>query len=45
MLLTARELSLVHNVDERIPVENVERCLGFYKSFIRNAGGKESSRE
>ena len=45
MLLTARELSLVHNVDERIPVENVERCLGFYKRFIRNAGGKESNRE
>ncbi|MFW6250514.1 MAG: M20/M25/M40 family metallo-hydrolase, partial [Alkalispirochaetaceae bacterium] len=42
MLLSAKDLSLVHNIDERISVENVELCFGFYKSFIRTAGGRES---
>lgn len=45
MLLSAKDLSLVHNIDERISVENVERCFGFYKSFIRTAGGRESDHE
>lgn len=45
MLLDARELSLVHNVDERISLENLERCLSFYKAFLRKAGEKESSHE
>lgn len=45
MLLSAQELSLVHNVDERVSLENVERCVSFYKAFIREAGRKESNNE
>lgn len=45
MLLDAHELALVHNVDERISLENVERCVSFYKTFIRSASGKGSHHE
>lgn len=45
MLLDAEALSLVHNVDERVSLENVERCVGFYKEFLRSASRKESGSE
>lgn len=45
MLLDAEALSLIHNVDERVTVENVERCVGFYKEFLRSASRTESNSE